>query len=290
MSVTCTVRRISRRSAGPPSPSEWASIICTGVSIVAVFVTGSARRADAGQPEDARGLPAWTPRRQVRALAGGSLSVWRRLDSALCRWSGVPWPSPFVTALGWRLGQRREKWFTELAEGVEKLRERADGFDLEKLAGSDLFVDAVVTTTRTIEHTRQAEKIDALRNAVLNSVAAGASRRGHSGHLPEPGRPLHALTSAAPDAVERSPAWFASHGLTPPEAGMAGSRTQTVEAGLAEMKGRKDFCPLIASELGSAGMLTASLSGNVSAASLMDLLTTDSGRRFVRFISAPGSE
>jgi len=86
------------------------------------------------------------------------------------------------------------------------------------------------------------------------------------------------------------PAWFASHGLTPPEAGMAGSRTQTVEAGLAEMKGRKDFCPLIASELGSAGMLTASLSGNVSAASLMDLLTTDSGRRFVRFISAPGSE
>jgi hypothetical protein len=45
------------------------------------------------------------------------------------------------------------------------------------------------------------------------------------------------------------PAWFASHGLTPPEAGMAGSRTQTMEAGLAEMKGRKDFYLLIASEL-----------------------------------------
>jgi len=229
MSVTCTVRRISRRPAGPPSPSEWASIICTGVSIVAVFVTGSARRADAGQPEDARGLPAWTPRRQVRALAGGSLSVWRRLDSALCRWSGVPWPSPFVTALGWRLGQRREKWFTELAEGVEKLRERADGFDLEKLAGSDLFVDAVVTTTRTIEHTRQAEKIDALRNAVLNSVAAGASRRGHSGHLPEPGRPLHALTSAAPDAVERSPGMVRV--ARPDPAGGRNGRQQDADGG-----------------------------------------------------------
>ena len=29
----------------------------------------------------------------------------------------------FVTAVSWRLNQRREEWFTELAEGVEELRE-----------------------------------------------------------------------------------------------------------------------------------------------------------------------
>jgi hypothetical protein len=193
----------------------------------------------------------------------------------------------FVTALGWRLDQRREKWFTELAEGLEKLRERVDDFDLEKLAGNDLFVDAVVTTTRTIEHTHQAEKIDALRNAVLNSVAADA-----------PDADTQAIFLSLVDRFTPShlrlltlwndpPAWFASHGLTPPEARMAGSRTHTVEAGLPEVKGRKDFYLLIASELGSAGMLTASLSGNVSATSLMDRLTTDFGRQFVRFISSP---
>ena len=80
----------------------------------------------------------------------------------------------FVTALGWRLEQRREKWFTQLAEGVEELRERVEGLDLETLADNDLFVDAVVTATRTVEHTHQEEKIAALRNAVLNSVAPGA--------------------------------------------------------------------------------------------------------------------
>jgi len=36
-----------------------------------------------------------------------------------------------------------------------------DGLDLETLAGNDLFVDAVLTATRTVEHTHQAEKIEA---------------------------------------------------------------------------------------------------------------------------------
>jgi len=80
----------------------------------------------------------------------------------------------FVTALSWRLEQRREQWFTELAEAVEELGKRVDDFDLESLADNDLFVDAVVSATRTIEHTHQEEKISALRNAVLNSVAPDA--------------------------------------------------------------------------------------------------------------------
>lgn len=49
-----------------------------------------------------------------------------------------------------------------------------DGLSLESLVGNDLCTDAVVMATRTIEHTHQAEKIQALRNAVLNSVAPGA--------------------------------------------------------------------------------------------------------------------
>jgi hypothetical protein len=77
----------------------------------------------------------------------------------------------FVTALSWRLEQRREKWFTE---AVEQLHGQVDGLSLESLVGNDLFTDAVVTATRTVEHTHQAEKIDALRNAVLNSVSSGA--------------------------------------------------------------------------------------------------------------------
>ena len=193
----------------------------------------------------------------------------------------------FVTALGWRMEQRRERWFTELAEAVEELGERVDDFDLETLADNDLFVDAVVTATRTVEHTHQKEKISALRNAVLNSVAPDAPDADTQAIF------LNFVDRFTPSHLrlvtlwDDPPTWFSSHGLTPPEAGFVGSRTATVEAGLPEMQGRKDFYLLIASELGSAGMLTASLSGSVSPTSLMDRLTTDFGRQFVRFSSPP---
>jgi hypothetical protein len=77
----------------------------------------------------------------------------------------------FVSAVSWQLNQRRPEWLFELAEAVEDLRERIGDASFEALAENSLFVDAVVTTTRAIDHTHQEEKIAALRNAVLNSVA-----------------------------------------------------------------------------------------------------------------------
>jgi hypothetical protein len=194
----------------------------------------------------------------------------------------------FVAAVSHSLEKRRDEWLAGLAEAVEQLRQRLGDLDLETLADNDLFVDAVVTATRAIEHTHQEEKISALRNAVLNSVAPGA-----------PDADTQAIMLGLVDRFTPShlrlvtlwddpPAWFARHGLTPPQGVMAGSRTLTVEAGLPEMKGREDFYLRIAGELGSEGMLTASLSGIVSATSMMDRLTTDFGRQFVEFISPPG--
>ena len=191
----------------------------------------------------------------------------------------------FVTALGWRLEERREKWFTELAEGLEELRQRVDDFDLETLTGNDLFTDAVVMATRTVEHTHQAQKIEALRNAVLNSVGSDAPDADTQVII------LNLIDRFTPSHLrlvtlwDDPPAWFASHGIPQPQAAFATSRTVTVEAGLPEMQGRKDFYMLVAGELSSAGMLKASLSGMVQPPSLMSRLTTDFGRQFVRFIS-----
>jgi hypothetical protein len=193
----------------------------------------------------------------------------------------------FVTAMGWRLDQRREEWFTRLAVGVDELKERFGDLDLESLADNPLFVDAVVTATRTVEHTSQEEKITALLNAVLNSVAPDAPDADTQTimmSLIDRFTPSHLRLLALWDDPT---GWFDRHGMTAPTAAVAGSRTQVVEAGLPEMKGRQDFYLRIARELESEGMLMASLPGMVSASAMTSRFTTDFGRQFVRFISPP---
>lgn len=192
-----------------------------------------------------------------------------------------------VTVLNWRLNDRREEWFAQLAEDVEALKQRHEDLDLEDLAANPLFVDAVVSATRTVEHTSQEEKIGALRNAVLNSVgpdAPDADTQAIMLNLVDRYTPSHLRLLTLWDDPA---AWFERHGVTAPAVAMSGSRTQTVEAGLPEMRGRRDFYMLITRELESDGLLVPTVPGMVSTSSLTNRLTTELGRQFLRFISHP---
>jgi hypothetical protein len=193
-----------------------------------------------------------------------------------------------VTALNWRLEQRREEWLTKLAEAVEDLHHRVGDFEIGNLTDNDLFVDAVVSAIRTVEHSHQEDKLTALRNAVLNSIspdAPDADTQAVFLNMVDRFTPSHLRLLTLWDDP---PAWFESHGLTPPEAAFITSRTVTVEAALPEMKGRRGFYLVIAGELYAAEMLTATLTGNVQPPSLMSRLTSDFARQFVRFISSQG--
>ena len=202
--------------------------------------------------------------------------------------AGGPLAVAFKTAVGWRVARRAEDFLAAVAQDLNDLHERVDDLDFEKLADDPVFVDAVMTAARAAERTSQAEKISALRNAVVNSAgpdAPDADTQAIFFGLVDRFTPSHLRMLAMWDDPQQ---WFADHGLTRPTGGFSASRTQTVEAGLEEMRGRRDFYLLIAGELQSAQLLTASLSGMVSQAGLMNRLTTDFGRQFLIFIRPPG--
>lgn len=192
----------------------------------------------------------------------------------------------FVTAVGWQLNQRREKWLGELAEAVEDLRQGLGDASFETLAENRLFVDAVVTTTRVIDHSHEQEKIAALRNAVLNSVARDAPDADAQAmflSLVDRYTPTHLrLLTLLNDPV----AWFDSHDLIPPTPAIAGAMAEVVEAGLPELKGRQEFYGLVAADLNSSGMLAVELSGVLGTAILMRSVTNQMGKQFVKFISS----
>jgi hypothetical protein len=65
------------------------------------------------------------------------------------------------------IAKRRDRWFKDLAEAVEQLEDKKS-ITIADLIGNEMFISAVVQATRAAIGTHQREKLEALRNAVLN--------------------------------------------------------------------------------------------------------------------------
>jgi hypothetical protein len=68
--------------------------------------------------------------------------------------------------------RRRDNWFKELADVVEEVKEKLEGFKVEDLAQNEAFVSATIQATRIAAGTDKEDKRKILRNALLN-VALG---------------------------------------------------------------------------------------------------------------------
>ena len=67
---------------------------------------------------------------------------------------------------------RRDQWFKELADGLEALEAKVEGFTIETLVDNEVFVSAVLQATRIAGSTHDQQKRRYLRDAVLK-VALG---------------------------------------------------------------------------------------------------------------------
>ena len=94
--------------------------------------------------------------RAVISIAGGAAAE-------LTGWLNIP------------LTRRREAWFQDLADSLRELESQIQGFSLDDLAANESFVSAMLQAAQAALRTHQQEKLEALRNAVLNSAAGQAS-------------------------------------------------------------------------------------------------------------------
>jgi hypothetical protein len=201
--------------------------------------------------------------------------------------AGGPVAVAFAYAIGRGYNRRLQAWLTQLAEAVDDLISQVEDLDIEKLAENEDFLDAVATATRAAERTHQHDKIEALRNAVLNAALPTApdtdTQMMFLRWVDEfTGSHLRLLT-----VLNDPPRWFADHNLEPPNL-YAGARLQMVEVALPELAGRRDFYDQLLRDLNSAGMtVISSLHGLQTGGSLMQATTSETGQRFIEFISDP---
>jgi hypothetical protein len=194
-----------------------------------------------------------------------------------------------TVALNHKLNKRRERWFTELADVVEELRDRFDGFDPESLAENEAFVDAVVTGTRIVDRTSQREKIEVLRNAVLNSALPAA-----------PDQDIQQLYFALIDdltpthlrlltLLDDPPGWFdARPGLHRPQFGMSSNRTALINAAMPNLADKgPQMIERFYAALTDGGLVNGALGGMMTGQGAWQPVTTEFAARFLAFIRDP---
>lgn len=68
------------------------------------------------------------------------------------------------------LTKRRDEWLRLIADGLRALEEKVENFSIESLSQNEDFVTMLLEASHLAVRSHQKEKIDSLRNAVLNAA------------------------------------------------------------------------------------------------------------------------
>lgn len=192
----------------------------------------------------------------------------------------------FNEAAGRRLAERRTAWLNRLAAEVHALEDQIG--DLAKLMDEDAFMDALTTASQIADRTSRAEKLQALRNAVVNSVMPNAPSLDAQQLLFDMIDRLTPTQLRMLKLLSDAPAWFDRHGLPLPDVNTT-MPVEMIEAGMPELAGRRDLIHRFMMGLSSAVLIYPSVRPTESRPG-WTRPTTNLGEELLAFIADPESE
>jgi hypothetical protein len=203
--------------------------------------------------------------------------------------AGSPAAEIFAAIIAPPLARRRDEWLQSLADGLDELEQKVEGFKAETLSQREDFVSAALQASHAAIRTHQPEKLEALRNAVLN-IAAGRS----------PGEDEEAIFLRHIDSLTtwhlrilkflESPLQLVRERRGRTDYALAGSLSQPLEEVFPELRGRRDFYDQIMRDLRTCGFLNSDetvLHTTMTAAGIFAKRTTPIADRFLAFIASP---
>jgi hypothetical protein len=201
---------------------------------------------------------------------------------------GGPIAVVLATAMGAAYNRRMQAWFDDLARAVTELQETVVGWPpVDELAENDVFLDAVAQAAQAARATHQEEKLQALRNGVLNSLGSDApevDEQARFFRLLDQFTPAHLRLLAF---LDDPMAVFDAAGIERPRATM-GSRSLLVERHPDFVGRRAGWIDLISSDLTAASLTThGGLHTMQSDDSLWLSATSPLGSRFLAFLRTP---
>ena len=185
------------------------------------------------------------------------------------------------------LEKRRNQWLDDIAERLKSLEGKVDRFRLEDLSQNETFITVVMHATQVAIRNHQQEKLEALRNAVLNTAMSKATENDRQLmflNFIDELTPWHLRLLRFFDAPET---WGSRHNISYPN-WHDGSPGNLLEFTFEELRGQRDFYDQIVRDLYYRGLMSIdSLHTRMTVRGMFDSRTTEMAKGFLAFILSP---
>ena len=179
------------------------------------------------------------------------------------------------------INKRRNEWLEALGKALVALEWRVQAVNLERLSQDEVFVTIATHATMLAMRNHQREKLEALRNAVLNATLPSA-----------PDDDLQLIFLNLVDMLTAShlrllkvlnnpSEWMQRHGIANPDKSMK-IGVDLIEWAFPEWRSHRDYYHLLANELYRREMLDNSWNDTVKPSR-----TSEFGKQFLEFITSP---
>lgn len=225
-------------------------------------------------------------RKLPQPTAGDDVHMLVRAALSAVPLTGGPAAELFAAAIVPPLARRRDEWFEGLAVAVKELERKVEGFKVESLSSNEAFISVVMQATALAVKTRQKEKLEALRNAVLNTALPSEldeDTRLMYLNLIDTLTPLHLRMLLL---LKNPESWENVSGIAT-QPGAIGNVFHLIEAAFPEMRGRLDLCKKAIRDLESDWLIGNSQIRPIAGGALDVPETTSIGKGFLAFIESP---
>jgi hypothetical protein len=193
----------------------------------------------------------------------------------------------FSTIVGFPMGKRLAESIVSISEGLEELEKKIADFKIENLQQNEMFVTAIMQALQIATRNHHKEKIEALRNAILNTAIGNAPDEDLQLMF------LNAIDRLAPWHLRildyfKDPTAFLLKKELKQDSVMGGASYGLTQA-FPELKDQLDFYHLVVTDLISMGFLQPGsyLNTIMSQSGVYSKRTTNIGDQFLAFIKSP---
>jgi len=191
----------------------------------------------------------------------------------------------FTTIIEEPVQRRRVEWLSSLSARLKETETKVDRLSIEKLGENEEFISVLMTASQIAQRSHQKEKLEALRNAVLNTALEIDIRDDLKFMFLSFVDEL-TVTELKMLAVTNDPISYAK--LSGDELGIEETKDKILNMAFPDRTENLDIYKLFAKNLHTKGLLNVdNFTLNFSSSGLPLKITTDLGESFLRFIMEP---